>query len=332
MEARDHIPQDQGGAEPRLMTRVRASMRAQRLSPRTEQAYCSWIRRYIKFNAFRHPSELGQGEINRFLTHLAVDRGLSASAQNQARGALLYLYERILGAPGGSLQGVVYAKRPFSVPVVLAKSEIREVLAHLSGWTWLMGSLLYGAGMRLNEAVTLRVQDLDVPRRTVTIHRGKGAKDRRTMLPESLVEPLQRHLREVKEVHRHDLSEGWGRVLMPEGLARKYPNAEADWRWQWVFPQATRWRDPVAGTQGRHHVDASRMQRAFKRAVEACGISKRACCYSLRHSFATHLLEANHDIRTVQELLGHSDVRTTMIYTHVLNRGPAAIRSPVDTL
>jgi integron integrase len=307
-------------------------MRAQHLSPRTEQAYCSWIRRYIKFSAFRHPRELGQREINLFLTHLAVDRGLSASAQNQARGALVFLYERILGAPGASLQGVVCAKRPLAVPVVLAKSEVRAVLAHLSGWPWLMGSLLYGSGMRLNEAVTLRVQDLDAARRIVTIHRGKGAKDRRTMLPESLIDPLRRHLQAVRELHQHDLSEGWGRVQLPDGLARKYPNAGAEWRWQWVFPQAHRWRNPAQGTQGRHHVDASLMQRAFKRALDACGISKRASCHSLRHSFATHLLEANYDIRTVQELLGHSDVRTTMIYTHVLNRGPAAVRSPVDML
>lgn len=275
---------------------------------------------------------MGEPEINAFLTHLAVKEKVSASTQNQALSALLYLYRHVLKREVGSLGEVVRARKPKRLPVVMTRHEVKAVLAQLGGDKWLMASLLYGAGLRLMECLQLRVQEIDFQSSEIIVRDGKGGKDRRTMLPQSLIPPLQEHLRKVKALHEKDLAEGWGRVQMPDALERKYPNAPAEWRWQWIFPQENRWVNPQTKEQGRHHMDESLIQKAVKDAVGRAGLTKRATCHTFRHSFATHLLEAGYDIRTVQELLGHSDVKTTMIYTHVLNKGPSGVRSPVDGL
>jgi len=320
------------GAMPKLLDRLHEAIRVRHLSPRTEEAYRHWIKRYILFHRKRHPLEMGEGEINAFLSHLAVREQVSASTQNQALAALLFLYRHVLNREIGNLGEVIRAKRPRRLPVVLTRDEVKAVLANLSADRWLIASLLYGAGLRLMECLRLRVQDLDFARHEITVRDGKGAKDRITLLPQSLIDPLRDHLQKVKVVHELDLAAGWGRVSMPTALDRKYPNAPAEWRWQWVFPQERRWINPQTKEQGRHHVDDSLIQKAVKDAVAEARLVKRATCHTFRHSFATHLLEAGYDIRTVQELLGHSDVKTTMIYTHVLNRGPAGVRSPVDGL
>jgi integron integrase len=317
---------------PKLLTRMRAALRSRHYSRRTEQAYCGWVKRFIVFHNLRHPEEMGEPEINAFLTHLAVKKNVSASTQNQALSALLFLYRHVLGREIGDLGEVIRARRPRRLPVVLTQNEVKELLLRLTGDKWLMASLLYGAGLRLMECLRLRVQDLDFERNEVLVRDGKGGRDRITMLPESLKAPLREHLKKVQAIHARDLTEGWGRVHLPEALDRKYPNAPAEWRWQWVFPQANRWRNRKTGEEGRHHMDESVLQRAVKEAAARAGLTKRAGCHTLRHCFATHLLEAGYDIRTVQELLGHRDVKTTMIYTHVLNRGPAGVRSPVDAL
>ena len=275
---------------------------------------------------------MAEPEINAFLTHLAVKEKVSASTQNQALSALLFLYRHVIGREVGDLGEVIRARKPTRLPVVMTREEVKAVLANLTGDKWLMASLMYGAGLRLMECLRLRVQDIDFSRNEILVRDGKGAKDRITMLPESLKIPLQEHLKKVKAIHERDLADGWGRVQMPTALDRKYPNAPKDWRWQWVFPQENRWINPKTKEQGRHHVDESLVQKAVRDAVAKAGLTKRATCHTFRHSFATHLLEGGYDIRTVQELLGHSDVKTTMIYTHVLNRGPAGVRSPVDGL
>jgi integron integrase len=275
---------------------------------------------------------MAEPEINAFLTHLAVERKVSASTQNQALSALLFLYRHVLGRPIGDLGEVIRARKPTRLPVVMTRDEVKSVLDRLNGDKWLMASLLYGTGMRLMECLRLRVQDIDFTRNEVLVRDGKGAKDRITMLPESLKAPLREHLAKVKAIHEQDLADGWGRVQLPTALERKYPNAPIDWRWQWVFPQEKRWTNPETREQGRHHIDESLVQKAIRAAVTGAGLTKRATCHTFRHSFATHLLEGGYDIRTVQELLGHNDVKTTMIYTHVLNRGPSGVRSPVDGL
>jgi integron integrase len=257
---------------------------------------------------------------------------VSASTQNQALCALLFLYRHVLNREIGDLGEVIRARKPKRLPVVMTRDEVKSVLSQLTNDKWLMAALMYGAGLRLMECLRLRVQDLDFSRNEIIVRDGKGAKDRVTMLPESLKKPLQDHLRKVKAFHEKDLADGWGCVLLPDALDRKYPNAPAEWRWQWVFPQENRWRNPKTGEEGRHHTDESLVQKAVRDAVVKAGLTKRASCHTFRHSFATHLLEGGYDIRTVQELLGHSDVKTTMIYTHVLNRGPAGVRSPADTL
>lgn len=291
-----------------------------------------WVKRYILFHNVRHPREMAEPEINAFLTHLAVKSKVSASTQNQALSALLFLYRHVLGQDIGSLGEVVRARKPGRLPVVQSRDEVKAILSHVSGAEWLMVSLMYGAGLRLMECLRLRVQDVDSARNEITVRDGKGSKDRLTMLPGSLRAPLARHLEKVRQIHQRDLANGYGRVLLPDALERKYPKAATDWRWQWVFPQERRWRNAQTGEQGRHHVDESIVQRAVKEAVARAGLTKRASCHTFRHSFATHLLESGYDIRTVQELLGHSDVKTTMIYTHVLNQGPRGVRSPVDEL
>ncbi len=314
------------------MDRLRAALRARHCSRRTEHAYCQWVRRFIAFHGLRHPKDLGDGEINAFLTQLAVRRNVSASTQNQALAGLVFLYKHVLDRPIGDMKTLVRARRPERVPLVMTRTEVRQVLECVHGDRGLVLSLLYGAGMRLMEAVTLRVQDIDFEKLCVTVRRGKGNKDRVTMLPSTLREPLQRHLRQVRIQHERDLADGCAPTPMPDSLAIKFPNAGHEWRWHWVFPQAKRWHDRKTGRQGRHHIDPSLIQRTMKEAVDRAGLAKRASCHTLRHSFATHLLESGADIRTIQELLGHADVKTTMIYTHVLNRGPTGIRSPADSL
>jgi integron integrase len=321
-----------GAPKPKLLDQVRQAIRARHYSRRTEDVYVMWIKRYIFFHGVRHPAEMGEPEINAFLTHLAVKEHVSASTQNQALAALLFLYRHVLSREVGDLGQVVRARKPTRLPVVLTREEVKAVLSHLQGDKWLMGSLMYGAGLRLMECLRLRVQDIDFARNEILVRDGKGGKDRITMLPGSLKIPLQEHLKKVKAIHERDLSDGWGRVRMPDAMDRKYPNAPADWRWQWVFPQENRWTNPQTKQQGRHYIDESLVQRAVREAVAKAGLTKRATCHTFRHSFATHLLENGYDIRTVQELLGHSDVKTTMIYTHVLNRGPAGVRSPVDEI
>jgi integron integrase len=273
---------------------------------------------------------MGAREIAAFLSHLAVDGNVAASTQNQALAALLFLYREVLAQEIGDLAGVVHAKKPARLPIVLTRGEVKLVLSNLTGTPSLVGRLLYGSGLRLLEALRLRVKDLDFEERALLVRAGKGAKDRVTMLPDQLVSPLREHLRGARTVHRRDLAAGFGTVYLPYALERKYPNAAVAWGWQWVFPASRLSTDPRSGVVRRHHLSDSQVQRAVRGAVRAARIAKPASCHTLRHSFATHLLEDGYDIRTVQELLGHRDVRTTMIYTHVLNRGGRAVRSPLD--
>jgi integron integrase len=275
---------------------------------------------------------MGEPEINAYLTHLAVKGKVSASTQNQALSALLFLYRYVLHREIGDLGEVIRARKPRHLPAVMTREEVKAVLGHLKGDKWLMGSLMYGAGLRLMECLRMRIQDIDFARNEILVRDGKGAKDRITMLPQSLAVPLRDHLQKVKTIHEKDLGAGWGHVQMPYALDRKYPNAPKDWRWQWVFPQENRWINPQTKEQGRHHVHESIVQRSVKEAVAKAGIVKHVSCHTFRHSFATHLLGEGYDIRTIQELMGHKDVSTTMIYTHVLNRGGQGVRSPADSL
>ena len=320
------------GSRPRLLDQLRQALRVRHYSRRTEQAYCSWVKRFIHFHNVRHPADMAEPEINAFLTHLAVKDKVSASTQNQALSALLFLYRHVIGRKVGDLGQVIRARKPIRLPVVMTREEVKAVLANLTCDKRLMAMIMYGAGLRLMECLRLRVQDIDFSRSEILVRDGKGAKDRVTMLPESIKTSLQQHLKKVKKIHEQDLADGWGRVQMPMALDRKYPNAPKEWRWQWVFPQENRWVNPKTKEQGRHHVDKSLVQKAVRVAVNKSGIVKRATCHTFRHSFATHLLETGYDIRTVQELLGHKDVKTTMIYTHVLNRGPSGVRSPLEGL
>jgi integron integrase len=298
---------------PGLIQRYREVLQARHYARRTVKTYEQWLRRILRFHRMRHPREMGSAEVNAFLSHLAVSEQVSASTQNQALAALLFLYRDLLDRDL-EIDGVVRAR----------------TRQRLEGKPALVGGLLYGSGLRLMEALRLRVKDLDVQRRELTVRDGKGGKDRLTLLPQSLVPALQEHLLRVRSLHHGDLAAGWGSVVMPYALARKVPNASREWGWQWVFPQQHRWHDRESGAQGRHHLDPSVVQKAVKRAVMEAGVSKAASCHTFRHSFATHLLERGQDIRTIQELLGHKDVSTTMIYTHVLNRGPLGVRSPAD--
>jgi integron integrase len=316
---------------PGLIQRYRELLQTRHYARRTVKTYEQWLRRFLRFHQLRHPREMGSHEVNAFLSHLAVEEQVSASTQNQALAALLFLYRDLLERDL-ELEGVVRARTRQRLPVVLSEAEVRAVRVRLEGEPALVVGLLYGSGLRLMEALRLRIKDLDVERRELTVRDGKGGKDRLTLLPQSLVPVLQEHLIRVRSLHKGDLAAGWGRVLMPDALARKYPNANREWAWQWVFPQQNRWRDRESGTQGRHHLDPSVVQKAVKRAVLEAGVTKAASCHTFRHSFATHLLERGQDIRTIQELLGHKDVSTAMIYTHVLNRGPLGVQSPADIL
>lgn len=318
--------------EVRLLDAVRNRCRLKHYSIRTEKAYAGWIRRFILFHGKVHPRQMGGAEVEQFLTHLAVVGNVAAGTQNQALSSLLFLYKEILGVELPWLESVTRAKRPQRVPTVLSATEIQWVLARLDGRDWLMASLLYGTGMRLMECVRLRVKDVDFARNEITVRDGKGGKDRHTVLPSSLVEPLMRQIDRVREWHREDLGAGYAGVYLPHALARKYLNAPREIAWQYVFPAMKLSRDPRDGAVRRHHVDEKLLQRGVRKAVVGAGISKPASCHTLRHSFATHLIEAGYDIRTVQELLGHADVATTQIYTHVLNRGGHGILSPLDRL
>jgi len=318
--------------KPRLLDQVRDQIRLKHYSIRTERVYCEWIKRYVRFHNYRHPSEMGAAEVEAFLSDLAVRRDVSASTQNQALAALLFLYKQVLKQDLPWLGEVVRAKKPSRLPVVLSIQEVQQVLGHLEGEVGLVTRLLYGAGLRLMEALRLRVKDVDFSRNELLIRDGKGQKDRITVLPVSVIEALRRHLSRVRVIHQQALADGGGDVYLPDALARKYPKAPWEWGWQYVFPAAGLSVDPRSGAVRRHHLDEKRVQRAFKRAVNTAGIAKLATPHTLRHSFATHLLESGQDIRTVQELLGHADVKTTMIYTHVLNRGGLAVLSPLDRL
>ncbi len=316
--------------KPRLLDQVRERLRLKHYSIRTEQAYVDWIKRFIFFHNKRHPAAMGKSEVEAFLTHLAVARKVAASTQNQALSAILFLYKEVLGRELEWLDNVERAKRPARVPVVLTGSEVRAVLAQLEGRHALMAGILYGAGLRLMECVRLRVKDVDFGYSQITIRDGKGEKDRVTILPAALHATLRTQLERVQTLHQKDLQEGFGEVYLPYALARKYPRAGREWAWQYVFPASKRSIDPRSGVERRHHLDEQTLQRAVKKAVRDAGISKPASCHTLRHSFATHLLQSGYDIRTVQELLGHADVSTTMIYTHVLNRGGQGVVSPLD--
>ena len=326
------IPGGMSARPPRLLDNVRGSIRARHLSRRTELAYVFWIRRYILFHGKRHPDTMGASEIRAFLTHLADHDRLGASTQNQALSALLFLYRRVLGRDPGELSRLPRGRLPERLPVVLTRDDVRRLLACLAGPTALIVALLYGAGLRITECLELRVKDVDFERLLITVRRGKGQKDRWALLPRTLIQPLKMHLEGVRRLHARDVAHGFGAVALPGALARKYPRAAHEWRWQFVFPATRLCRDPRWDPPSRFHLHESVVQRTVASAAARAGITTRVSCHTFRHSFATHLLEDGADIRTVHELLGHADVSTTMIYTHVLKRGPLGVTSPVDKL
>ena len=319
-------------ATPRLLDQVRGKIRLKHYSLRTEQTYVDWIKRFIRHFGKRHPRDLGAIEVEAFLTHLAVAGRVAASTQNQAKSALLFLYREVLGNELPWLDNVEQAKAPRRMPVVLTRDEIRAVLSRLTGTHWLIANLLYGGGLRLMECLRLRVKDIDFGRCEILVRDGKGFKDRVTVLPATLTKPLEAHLLKVRALHERDISDGGGEVFLPYALSRKYPAAAREWGWQFVFPSGNLSTDPRDGMVRRHHLQDQSVQRAMKQALRDAGVVKPATPHTLRHSFATHLLEGGYDIRTVQELLGHSDVKTTMIYTHVLNRGGRGVVSPIDKM
>jgi integron integrase len=316
----------------RLIPAARRVMRTKHLSRLTEEAYVRWIVRYVRFHGLRHPHALGEREMREFLSHLAVDEGVSASTQSQALAALLFLYLEVLRDPVPWIADIVRARRPHRLPVVMAREEVKAVLGKMGGTSKLVATLLYGSGLRLMEALRLRVKDLDFGMSQITVRGGKGDRDRVTMLPAAARPGLERHLVRVKALHERDLASGAGRTILPHALALKYPNAATERAWQWVFPALRIAVDPATKARYRHHLHETVVQREMREAVKAAGLAKRATCHTFRHSFATHLLEDGYDIRTVQELLGHRNVATTMIYTHVLNRGGLGVKSPADRL
>ncbi len=315
---------------PKLLEQLRNAIRSRHYSLRTERAYLGWIKRFILFHHKQHPRDLGAVEVEAFLSHLAVHDSVAASTQSQALSAILFLYKEVLAISLPWLDGITRAKPSQHLPVVLTTAEVQALLVQLDGTRALMAQLLYGTGMRLMECMRLRVKDVDFAQGQIMVRDGKGMKDRVTLLPQRLIEPLQRHLAKVQALHRQDLEDGFGEVFLPFALSRKYPNAGREWGWQYVFPASRRGIDPLSGVERRHHLDEKVLQRAIRAAVQAAKLSKPASCHTLRHSFATHLLQAGYDIRTIQELLGHKDVSTTMIYTHVLNRGGSGVISPLD--
>ena len=319
-------------SKPKLLEQVRQAIRVRHMAPKTSTAYVGWIRRYILFHGKRHPNEMGEPEVREFLTHLAVNGHVAASTQNQALSALLFLYDKVLDQPLDRVNGVVRAKRPQRLPVVMTVDEVRSVLEQLTGVKRLVRDVLYGGGLRLEEALHMRVKDLDFGANQIAVRDGKGRVDRVTTLPQTIQPTMREHLDRVHKLHQRDLSEGLGRTTMPDALARKYSNASTQWCWQYVFPSTRLCRDRKTGLIFRHHLHDSTMSDAIHAAVVASGVTKNVSSHTFRHSFATHLLAAGYDIRTVQELLGHKDVRTTMIYTHVLNRGGRGVESPLDRL
>jgi integron integrase len=314
----------------KLLDRVRDRIRVKHYSYRTEETYVQWIRRFILFHNKRHPSEMGGDEVNAFLTHLAVNENVAASTQNQALSAILFLYREVLELELGLNLDAVRAKRPRNLPTVLTVAETLEILNNLTGVHQIIAKLLYGSGLRLNEALQLRVKDLDFGQQQIMVRDSKGMESRVTMLPRNVVEQLQEHLQIVKRLHQQDLTRGYGEVNLPFALSKKYPNAAKEWIWQYVFPSSAIAKDPRSELMCRYHIHETGIQKALKQAVRSAKIEKRVGCHTFRHSFATHLLQNGYDIRTVQELLGHKDVKTTMIYTHVLNRGGKGVISPLD--
>ena len=319
-------------AKPRLLDQVRETIRTKHYSIRTEQIYVQWVRRYILFHNKRHPKDMGEKEINAFLKHLAVNRNVTASTQTQALSAILFLYKEVLEGEIGFIENIYRAKKPRRLPVVFTRQEIREIMQYLSGEKWLMANIIYGAGLRLMECLRLRVKDIDFSYNQITVRDGKGQQDRITMLPESIKHPLKKHIEKVWRIHQKDLKEGYGSVYMPYALSRKYRNADREWGWQYIFPSRNRSVDPRSDKVRRHHLNQQVLQRTIKVAIRKAAINKQGSSHSLRHSFATHLLEDGYDIRSIQELLGHKDVKTTMIYTHVLRRGGQGVKSPADRL
>ncbi len=328
----DPIPLATHPPPPKLLDRVREVLRSKHYSYRTEQAYVFWIKRFILFHHKRHPQEMGAGEVQQFLIHLAVSENVAAATQNQALCAIVFMYKQVLKVELGDFSNVTWAKKPQRLPTVFTRQEVQALLQELTGAYWLMAMLLYGAGLRLSECLQLRVKDIDFISKQIILRDAKGGKDRVTVLPEKIICPLQEHLKKVKQLHEKDLADGLGRVYLPDALARKYPNAERSWGWQYVFPAAQISVDPRSDIKRRHHIYPSVLQKAVKVAIQKAGISKHAGCHTLRHSFATHLLESGYDIRTIQELLGHKSVETTMIYTHVMNKGAMGVKSPADAV
>lgn len=319
-------------AKPSLLDQVRQTCRFRQLSLRTEEAYVHWVKRYILFHNKQHPKGMGESEVREFLTHLAVKGHVAPSTQNQAMSALLFLYRDVLDMELAKISNLPRPRRSHRIPTVFTKKEVESVLAQLKGAHWLMASLMYGSGLRLMECVRLRAKDIDFEYSQVVVRDGKGEKDRVTLLPKRVVSPLEGHLIKVRQLHERDLKNKHGEVYLPHALARKYPNAAKEWTWQWVFPARKLSVDPRSGKVRRHHIAESGLQRAVKKAISKSAIPKNGSCHTLRHSFATHLLEAGYDIRTIQELLGHKNLNTTMIYTHVMNKGAQGVRSPLDVI
>jgi len=317
---------------PRLIEQLKSVLRTKHYSRKTEQAYVFWVRRFVLFHNKRHPKEMGEQEINQFLSHLAVKENVSASTQNQALCSIIFLYKNVIKKNIGALGNTIWAKKPTKLPVVLTRDEVKTLFLQLNGVAKLMAGLMYGSGLRLRECLGLRIKDIDFGYKQITVHNSKGAKDRITVLPEHYKKELQIHIEKVKHLHQLDISNGYGSVALPYALAKKYPNASTDIAWQWVFPAPNISKDPESGILRRHHQGEWMIQRAMREAKLKSGIAKHIGCHTLRHSFATHLLEAGYDIRTIQELLGHKNLNTTMIYTHVLNKGGKGIRSPIDDL
>lgn len=317
---------------PKLLDQLANAIRIRNYSYRTEQAYAMWTRQYIRYHKLRHPAEMAEKEVAQFLNHLAVDRNVSPNTQNQALNALNFLYTHVLHRPLELVEGITRAKKRQKLPVVLTPEEIRRLLRELEPPYWLLAGLMYGSGLRLMESLRLRVKDLDFTYRAIVVRDGKGGKDRVVTLPDELIKPLKYQLNQTRFLHQKDLADGYGRADLPYALKRKWPNADTSFDWQYVTPSAMRSTNPRTGEVGRHHVHEQSMQRRFKAAVKSAGIEKHATCHTLRHSYATHMLEGGADIRTVQEQLGHSDVRTTQIYTHVLKRGGLAVKGPLSKI
>lgn len=332
MRTDTHTSKHKISAQPRLLDQVRACLRVKHYSKRTEEAYINWIKRFIIFHNKKHPNEMGEKEIKEYLTSLAVEGKVAASTQNQALCAIIFLYKEVLKKKIGNLEDIIWAKKPKKLPVVYTRDEVKTVLKNLTGTEWIICNILYGAGLRLIECLRLRTQDIDFTYNQIIIRSGKGDKDRVTILPDIIKEVLKARLNDVKKQHLKDLEKGNGSVYLPYALEKKYPNASKEWGWQYVFPSGDLSMDPRSGITRRHHLNESAIQKAIKLANRKAGIIKNAGCHSLRHSFATHLLEAGTDIRTIQELLGHSSLNTTMIYTHVINKGAFGVKSPADSL